>query len=44
MLWSIDSCQIRSLVSHECIAGSGVQLSEETGCFKFSTDQLLAFN
>ena len=41
MLWSIDSCQIRWLVSHKCMLRCS---NNWVGCFKFSTDQLLVYN
>ena len=43
MLWSIDSCQkgIRWPVSHDCIAGSSIQLIEVTCFLKIFADQLL---
>ena len=46
MLWSIDSCQkgIRWPVSHDCIANSGIQLTEVTYFLKLFADQILVLN
>ena len=43
MLWAIDNSQkvTRWPVSHDCIAGSSVQVIEVACFFKLSTDQLL---
>lgn len=46
ILWPFDSCQKRYRwpVSHDCMAGSGMQLIELTYLLKLSADKKLLFN
>ena len=46
ILWPFDSCQkrYRWQVSHNCMAGSGMQLIELTYLLKLSADKILLFN